>query len=83
MAKTKLTLTIDETLIETAKRIVKYNNVSLSEVITNYLKSYTQAHNHEQTPSVSSQLRGVAKSKLSDKTDRQIKEMMYKDKYNL
>jgi hypothetical protein len=38
---TKLTLTIEETIIEKAKLYAKGNNRSLSEMISNYLKVIT------------------------------------------
>lgn len=38
---TKLTLTIEETIIEKAKQYAKGNNRSLSEMISNYLKVIT------------------------------------------
>jgi len=39
---TKLTLNIDQTIIEEAKFYAKTNNVSLSNLIENYLQSLTQ-----------------------------------------
>lgn len=39
---TKLTLNIDETVIEKAKSYAKTNNISLSNLIENYLQSLTQ-----------------------------------------
>lgn len=44
---TKLTLTIEEEIIKKAKEYVKNKNVSLSEVIENYLKTLTKKPNNE------------------------------------
>ena len=38
---TKLTLTIDNTVIEVAKKYAKKNGKSLSSIVENYLKSLT------------------------------------------
>lgn len=42
---TKLTLTIEEEVIKKAKEYVKDKNVSLSEIIENYLKTLTKQSN--------------------------------------
>ena len=38
---TKLTLTIDDTVIDSAKKYARYNGKSLSDIVENYLKSIT------------------------------------------
>ena len=54
---TKLTLTIEQTVIEKAKKYAKDNERSLSDLIENYLKALTKksnANNVELTPIVKS-----------------------------
>ena len=43
--KTKLTLTIEESIVEKAKFFAKHTGRSLSEVIENYLITLTQENN--------------------------------------
>ena len=43
---TKLTLNIDQNVIEEAKSYAKNNSVSLSKLIENYLFSLTKKNNH-------------------------------------
>jgi len=61
---TKLTLTIEHTLIDKAKRYAKENGRSLSDLIENYLKVLIKEDNAkviDSTPIVSS-LRGAFKA---------------------
>lgn len=44
---TKLTLTVDKTIIEEAKKYAKSNGRSLSNIIEEYLKSLTQKKDNE------------------------------------
>lgn len=60
---TKLTLTIEQSVIEKAKKLAKKNERSLSDLIENYLKALTQdeiAIEDELSPTVKS-LRGSFK----------------------
>jgi hypothetical protein len=61
---TKLTLTIDESTIEKAKKYAKYSGHSLSNMIENYLKIVTndsKTRDYELTPIVKS-LKGSFKA---------------------
>ena len=61
---TKLTLTIEEKIIQRAKKYAKQHGRSLSEIIENYLKVITQEETEEKseiTPLVKS-LRGSFKA---------------------
>jgi hypothetical protein len=60
---TKLTLTIEQSVIEKAKSYAKEKGQSLSEIIENYLKAITSGkeNNDDITPLVSS-LRGSFKA---------------------
>jgi hypothetical protein len=40
--KTKLTLTIDESVIKRAKRFARYNDTSISEMVEKFLDAATQ-----------------------------------------
>ena len=44
---TKLTLTIEQTIIEKAKKYANEKGRSLSDIIENYLKVITKEDNHE------------------------------------
>jgi len=83
MSKVKLTLTIEETLIENAKMIAKNNKKSLSAMVEGYLSHLNLLNMSFSKTSDALELRGIAKSPLSGKTDKEIKEMMYKDKYKI
>ncbi|WP_375447554.1 DUF6364 family protein [uncultured Fibrella sp.] len=84
MGKVKLTLTVDQRIVAGAKLLAKQQRKSLSAMIEELL---TQAviSLPEAIPAVPTalRLRGTAKSALSQKTDKQIREMMYKDRYGL
>ncbi len=60
---TKLTLTIEQTIIEKAKSYAKEKGRSLSDIIENYLKAITKEHKIEEefSPLITS-LRGSFKS---------------------
>jgi hypothetical protein len=61
---TKLTLTIDQTIIERAKKYANHKGRSLSNIIENYLKAITKEENVEDielTPIVKS-LKGSFKA---------------------
>ena len=59
---TKLTLTIEQDIIERAKRYAKEKNRSLSDIIENYLKLLTnkESNNSELSPAIES-LKGAFK----------------------
>ena len=84
MGKVKLTLTVDERIVASAKLLAKQQRKSLSEMIEQLLAPAAISL-PESTPAIPSALvlRGVAKGTLSQKTDRQIREMMHKDRHGL
>ncbi|MEL7588934.1 MAG: DUF6364 family protein [Prolixibacteraceae bacterium] len=61
---TKLTLTIEQTLIEKAKKYAKGKGRSLSDIVENYLKVITKEDNLKLTDAtpVTSSLRGSFKA---------------------
>ena len=84
MGKVKLTLTVDERIVVNAKRLAKLKHKSLSAMIEELLAPAGSSL-PESTPAIPSalNLRGIAKGGLSQKTDKQIRDMMYKDRYGL
>jgi hypothetical protein len=85
MSKVKLTLTVDERVVANAKQLAKQQHKSLSAMIEQLLVP-AAANLPESVVLIRSnalRLRGIAKSTLSHKTDKQIRDMMYKDRYGL
>ena len=84
MGKVKLTLTVDERVVVYAKILAKQQQKSLSKMIEELLTpaDSTLPETSLQIPSALA-LRGIAKSSLSQKTDKQIRDMMYKDRYRI
>ncbi|GHB84130.1 DUF6364 family protein [Persicitalea jodogahamensis] len=85
MSKVKLTLTIEESVVNHAKVVAKRNRQSLSDMIENFLASTQPKKMSLKSPKMTTalKLRGIAKSTLSKKTDKEIKAMMYKEKYGI
>lgn len=80
MGKIKLTLSVEEKVVLMAKSIAKERAVSLSEMIESFLSSLqkdTLKNSEAET------LKGIAKSKLSNMTDQEIKAEMLKDKFGI
>jgi Family of unknown function (DUF6364) len=84
MGKVKLTLTVDERVVANAKLLAKQQRKSLSALIEQLLTpaNVTLPESDVAIPTALS-LRGIAKGTLRKKTDKQIREMMYKDRYGL
>ena len=84
MGKVKLTLTVDERVVVSAKLLARQQRKSLSQMIEQLLTP-DKGSLPESAPNIPSalRLRGSAKGTLSRKTDKQIREMMYKDRYGL
>ncbi|MFD2571195.1 DUF6364 family protein [Spirosoma soli] len=84
MGKVKLTLTVDERVVANAKLLAKQQRKSLSEMIEQLLAP-ADTSLPESVPTTPSalRLRGIAKGTLSRKTDKQIRDMMYKGRYGL
>ena len=80
----KLTLTIEESIIDKAKEYVKKNGKSLSEVVENYLKmiSETEHVNIEESTPITDSLRGSFKAPSEfEYKDELTKELV--KKYNI
>jgi len=83
MSKIKLTLTIEEAVVAHAKAVARRNRQSLSQMIENFLSKNDSDDFTSSETSIALELRGAAKSVLSTKSDREIRAMMYKDKYGI
>ncbi len=80
--KTKLTLSIDKTVLAKAKKAAKKENKSLSELVEVYFKKkYTVVRNAD-TP-ITDSLRGILKGKVPDVPYKELRDLMYKDKYGV
>lgn len=84
MGKVKLTLTVEERVVAHAKLLAKQQRKSLSEMIEQLLTP-ADVPLPEAPVSIPNalRLRGIARGTLSQKTDRQIRDMLYKDRYGL
>lgn len=83
MSKVKLTLTIEEAVVAHAKAVARRNRQSLSEMIEAFLSKTNSDDSTSSEISTALELRGSAKSILSNKSDREIRAMMYRDKYGI
>ena len=57
---TKLTLTLDNKIIESAKAYAKKNNMSLSGIIELYFKTLSSEINNNKIPPITKELSGIA-----------------------
>ncbi len=57
--QTKLTLRLDESLIQQAKRYAKQHNKSLSQVVSDYFQILTRKAEGSETPPITRSLIGV------------------------
>ncbi len=80
MEKVKLTLSIENHLISLAKEVAKSKNTSVSELVSSYLATFKSMPDRVFE---SEELYGIAKSELSQKTDKEIKAIMMKEKYGV
>ncbi len=66
---TKLTLTLDKEVIETAKEYAKKNNISLSGIVELYFKTLSSGTKDHKVGPITKELSGIARfpTKKSDK----------------
>lgn len=72
---TKLTLTVDQNVIESAKEYARKNRRSLSNIIEEYLKSLTQNTTTKKKPKLSKlvrELKGSVKDPAPNKSYKEI-----------
>lgn len=79
---TKLTLRLDERLIEKTKKIAKARNLSLSEMVAGFFKSITGSYGEEDISSpVLSEISGILGGKHGAKTLRGTYKRHIEEKY--
>jgi hypothetical protein len=85
MGKVKLTLTVEEQVVIDAKRLMRKNQQSLSAMIEQLITTAAgdPVGNRLKALSNAVTLLGTAKGSLSCKTDKQIRDIMHKDRYGL
>jgi hypothetical protein len=84
--KVKLTLSVRRSAIEDAKKLAAKQGTSLSHLFEEYLVNYSKPARQDELkkPSLADQLFGCAQDgPLRNMTDREIKDLMVKDKYGL
>ena len=77
---TKLTLTMDNNTIETAKQYAKKNKISLSKLVEFYFKSLsTDSENHiESIPPITKELSGIARISTTKSNKELLKDALNK-----
>lgn len=73
---TKLTLTVDENVIESAKEYAKKNKRSLSNIIEEYLKSLTDNSTKKKKPKLSKLVKELKGSVKDPSPNRSYKEIL-------
>lgn len=84
--KVKLTLSVRRSAIEDARKYASDHGTSLSNLIEDYFTSFEKQAGNEigDTATLADKLFGCARGgPMSSMTDKEIKEMMIKDKYGL
>lgn len=80
--KAKITLSIDKAVLEGAKVVAKKENKSLSELVEKYLKKKLRPLEKSKTP-ISDSLQGILKGKVPDLPYKELRALMYKDKFGV
>lgn len=73
---TKLTLTVDENVIESAKEYAKRNKRSLSNIIEEYLKSLTDSKESRKKPKLSKLVKELKGSVKDPNPNKSYKELL-------
>ena len=73
---TKLTLTVDENVIESAKEYAKKNKRSLSNIIEEYLKSLTDSKDDRKKPRLSKLVNELKGSVVDPDPDKSYKDIL-------
>ena len=79
--KTKLTLTIEQSVVEEAKRYSRKNRKSLSALIEEFL--HQLSYKNQAQVSVVEKTKGILKDKYQGKADKEIREEIYREKYGI
>lgn len=83
MGKIKLTLSVEENIIIKAKQIAQVKKQSLSNIFEKLLVDNLIGNQSVTSNNRSSRLRGIAKSEISNKTEKEIRDMMINEKYGI
>ncbi len=82
--KSKLTLSVRKSSLENARKYAEENGTSLSFLVDNYLSSMPLKAEKTKPPYSINEMFGFLKdSPMRNMTDREIKDMMIKDKYGI
>jgi len=79
--KTKLPLTIEQRVVEEAKRYSRKNRRSLSSLIEEFL--YKLPQKGKTQPSVVETTKGILKDTYRGKSDKAIRDEIYREKYGI
>ncbi|WP_233872617.1 DUF6364 family protein [Dyadobacter sp. CY323] len=84
--KVKLTVSVKKSVIEKAKKYASENGTSVSQLIEDHLVGLKDSETNEPSKklNIADQLYGCASGgPLSNMTDKEIKDLMIKDKFGL
>ncbi|PSL24301.1 DUF6364 family protein [Dyadobacter jiangsuensis] len=82
--KSKLTLSVRKSSLENARKYAKEHGTTLSLLVDNYLNNIPSQEETTKPPYSINEMFGFLKdSPMRNMTDREIKDMMIKDKYGI
>jgi len=83
--KVKLTLSIKKSAVENAREYADKHHISVSSMVEEYLGSFQETEpDGQRKADIINSLFGILKdSPMRNMTDREIKDMMMKDKYGI
>lgn len=83
MGKVKLTLTVENQVILRAKKVANEKKLSLSKIIEQFLLNDFLKTDNKTPISLAEKLNGIAKSNFGNKSDKEIKAMLLKEKHGI
>lgn len=81
--KTKLTLSIEKTVLDKAKKLTRTSHKSLSRIFEDYLREITTPGKIKTPTPVTDSLSGILSDHYAGKSYQEMKKEMYKDKYGI
>ncbi|MCE5330111.1 DUF6364 family protein [bacterium] len=75
---TKLTLTLDNEIIEAAKAYAKENNMSLSGIVELYFRTLSSETGNDRIPPITKELSGIASFSTAKQDKELLKEALNK-----
>ena len=79
--KAKLTLTVDQKILEEAKRYSKSHKKSLSSLIEEFLHQLSSKKRGEK--SIVESTKGILRDVYKGKSDKEIREIIYKERFDV